>query len=424
MASEVMTPGTGRIFYGWFALAGCMIVICVASGAFVYSYGVFLPVVCEEFGWSRALMGTALAVGVLVFGLPSPLFGIMVARFGPRFNIVLGNMLCALGLAAVFLIQDVWHVYIIYCFIGVTAGLGGYIAGATVINNWFIKKRSLALGMFVACSGLGGVVFPPLTTALVSSLDWRISWLVLGGILFIGAGLIGGLLLIRDRPEDMGQLPDGISDKSFVETGAAEYPSEAGGVQEGWQIKQVLRMPTAWLIGIFGAANTFALGTMNTHQIAYIQDSGFNPMTAAMTLSVLSISSIIGSIGFGALALRLNIRYLASASFAIKLIALGILLTTKELPLIYVYAVLLGIGNGALVAAMPTFVGAYYSRDQYARVLGVIFPFQIIGNATGGAIAGAIYDATETYVPAFAVVAALSLIGLICAFLARQPKLP
>jgi MFS family permease len=417
-----MTTGTGRVFYGWFALAGCALVIFAAGGAFVYPYGVFLPIMCGEFGWSRALMGAGLSLGILAFGLPSPLFSIMITRFGPRANIILGNILAGLGLAGMYLVNEIWHVYLLYGFIGITAGIGGYIASTTVINNWFIQKRSLALGIFIACSGLGGFVFPPLTAALVSSIDWRMSWLVLGGILVVVGGLIGGLLLIRNRPEDMGQLPDGVSAEPFVEAGTAEDKSGAGG-QSGWQVGQVLGMPATWLIGVFSATNTFALGTMNAHQIAYIQGSGFSPMTAAMTLGIVSISSIVGSIGFGALALRFNIRYLASASFAIKLIALGILLTTKELTFIYVYAVLLGIGNGALVAAMPTFVGAYYGREQYARVLGVIFPFQIIGNASGGTVAGAIYDAAGTYIPAFALAAGLSLMGLVSVFLARPPKL-
>jgi MFS family permease len=98
-------------------------------------------------------------------------------------------------------------------------------------------------------------------------------------------------------------------------------------------------------------------------------------------------------------------------------------LTTKELTFIYVYAALLGIGSGALLAAMPTFVGTYYGRDHYAQVLGVTFPLQIIGMSIAATIAGAIYDATGTYLPAFAVLAAVSLTGLICVSMARQPKL-
>jgi MFS family permease len=421
---KVVSPGKGGVFYGWFAITGAMLIIFVVGGSFAYSYGVFLPVICEEFGWSRASVGAGMSLGFLAFGLPSPLFGVMVARFGPRVNLVLGNILAALGFAGMYLVQEVWHIYIIYSFVGLTAGLGGYIAAATVINNWFIKKRSLALGIFLACGGLGGFIFAPITSALISSVGWRLSWVILGGIILVVAVLIGGLVLVRDRPEDMGQLPDGASAGPFVETGATEYPSGAGVRQEGWQARQALQLPTTWLIAAFTAAGAFIMGAMSAHQIAYLQDSGFAPMTAAMTMSIIAVSGVIGSLGYGALALRFNIRYLASIGFAGIILALVILLTTKNVALIYVYSVFLGVGHGAVSTALPTFIGAYYRRDHYARVLGIILPFQVVAQAAAATIAGAIYDATNTYIPAFIIAAAFSLAGLLCVFLARQPKLP
>jgi len=419
-----MTPKTGRVFYGWFALVGAMFVIFVVGGAFVNSFGVFLPVICTEFGWSRAAVAAGLSIGIVAFGLPSPLWGVLVARFGPRINIILGNLLAALGLAGMSLVQEVWHVYLCYFITGLGAGLGGYIASTTVVSNWFLKKRSLALGMFMSCGGLGGFVFPPLASMLISGIGWQMSWLVLAGIVIILAVLIGGLILVRNRPEDMGLVPDGISAEPFVESGTTENQSGTGESQVGWQIKQVLRIPTTWLIAAFTAAGAFTMGTIVTHQVAYLQDLGFSPMTAAMTMSLVSISHIIGSLGFGTLALRFNIRYLTSVSFGFQLMALAILLTTKELAIIYIYAVLLGIGNGALLTALPTFVGAYYRRDRYALVLGVLLPFLVVAQAAAATVAGAIYDATSAYTAAFTSVAALSLVGLICAFLARKPKLP
>lgn len=424
MTSKMITPGTGRVFYGWVTLVGTMFVIFVMGGAFVNSFGVFLPVICAEFGWSRASVAAGLSIGFLAFGLPSPLWGIIVAKFGPRVNIVLGNLLAAFGLAGMSLVQEVWQVYLCYFIIGLGAGLGGYIASTTVVSNWFVKKRSLALGMFMACGGLGGFVFPPLVTALISSVGWQISWLVLAGIVIIVAVLIGGLALIRNRPEDMGLVPDGALAESFVEEGITEIRSGAGKRQTGGQVKQVLRVPTTWLIAAFVGAGSFTLGTVVTHQVAYLRDLGFSPMTAAMTMSLVSVSSVIGSLSFGALALRFNIRYLTCISFGFQLVALAILLTTDRLTILYIYAVCLGIGNGALLTALPNFVGTYYPRDHYAQVLGIVFPFQVVAQAAAGTIAGAIYDATATYAVAFTIAATFSLVGLICVSMARQPKLP
>jgi len=424
MTQKVTTPGTSRVFYGWIALAGAMLAAFVAGGTFVYAYGVFLPVMCNEFGWSRAVVAAGLSLGLLCFGLPSPLFGVLVARFGPRVNIVLGNLLVALALAGMSLVQEVWHVYLFYSLAGLGAGIGGPIACTTVANNWFIRKRSLAIGFFMSAAALGGFVFPPLATVLISSIGWRISWLVLAGIVFAVACLIGGLILVRNRPEDMGQAPDGISDEPFEGAGTMAYLSGTGQEPAGWQTRQALRQPATWLIAVFAAATYFALGTMIAHQVAYVRDLGFSPAAAALTMSLVSGMSFIGRLGFGALALRFNMKNLTTASFGIQLIALGILLTTKDLALIYAYAALFGISSGAIITALPTFVGAYYGRAHYAQILGVVFALGITIEAAAPAVAGVIYDITATYMPAFAIVAAFSLVGLICTFMARQPKPP
>ena len=412
----------GSPFYGWLALAGVMLVIFVVGGSFFNSFGVFLPVICNAFGWSRAVVAAALSLGVAAFGLPSPLFGILVSRFGPRFCIITGNLLAGFGLACLALVSEIWHLYLFYIIIGLGAGFGGYIPATTVVNNWFIQKRSLALGMFVACAGLGGFVFPPVVTGLIASVGWRVTWLVLSGASILIAVLIGGMLLIRNKPQDMGQLPDGVSAGSPGMADTKDNPSKKDVPIIPVPMKPANRIPTAWFLAALAAANAFAGGTLTTHQVAYLQDLGFNPMTAATTISLMAAFQSMGSLSFGTLALRYSIRHLACLAFIFQVASVIVLITAVDLTFIYIYAVLLGLSTGALITSLPTFVGAYYHRDRYARVLGVVFPFQIMSQAVAATAAGAIYDLTSTYTTAFSTVVFVSLIGLASAFLARPPR--
>ena len=411
-----------KVFYGWFALAGVMLVIFVVGGSFVNSFGIFLPVICKEFGWSRAVVAAALSLGIVAFGLPSPLFGILVSRFGPRITLIIGNFLAGLGMVCLSTVQEVWHLYVFYMIIGLGAGFGGYIPGTTVINNWFIKKRSLALGMFIACAGLGGFIFPPLVTALISSVGWRITWLILAGIIMILGVLIGSVILTRNSPEDKGLLPDGAISKSSLERGKTEKTS---GGQERFlpvETKHAPKHIIVWLLAAFSAANAFASGTVSTHQVAYLQDIGFDPMTAATTISLMAAFHSMGSLTFGTLALRYPIRYLAGLAFLSQITALAILITATELTFIYIYAALFGISTGALFTALPTFIGAYFDRVHYSRLLGVVFPFQVIAQAVAATSAGALFDATASYRTAFGIVIVISIIGLISVLSARPPK--
>ena len=145
-------------------------------------------------------------------------------------------------------------------------------------------------------------------------------------------------------------------------------------------------------------------------------------MTAATTMSVLLGFSVIGSLGFGFLALKFNPRYLAIISFIIQILAMVILLTTEELVLIFLFAILLEYSNGSLITAFPTIVGAYYPQHRYSRVLGVVFPFHVMAHALSAAIAGAVYDATSSYTSVFIAAALLGVAGLFFASLARRPK--
>ena len=396
-----------------------------AAGCLIYSYGAFLPVMCNELGWSRAIVASGLSLGLLGLGLPAPLIGICVAKFGPKILIILGNAGMALSLAGICFVHEAWQLFVLFSLAGLTGGFGGYVVVNSVASNWFVKRRSLAMGILAAFMGIGGFVFPPLTTLLISSIGWRISWLVLAGIALMFASLIPGLVMVRNRPEDMGQATDGTPVAKPTEgLKTPVHASEKERELAGWTMKQMLRQRTTWLIAALAAAAFFISGTMNAHQIAYLRDLGANPMIAATTLSVVSASIIVGDLVYGALALRFNARYLLVGSFAIQIIALTILIAANNLSLIYLYAILYGISSGLISTAKPTIIAAYYGRVHFARIMGMIFPVSYVFLAAGPAVGGAIFDAFGTYRPAFLILIVFSFIGLGCTFLARQPRPP
>ncbi|MCD6567466.1 MAG: hypothetical protein J7K94_01830, partial [Dehalococcoidia bacterium] len=118
-----MADKTTKGFYGWTALSGAMLVYFTTSGTFFYSYGVFLPIMCNQYDWSRVMVGAGISIALLAFGLPGPLIGASIARFGPRVNIIFGNLLVAIGLACMSIATEIWQLYLFYgVFIGLGAG--------------------------------------------------------------------------------------------------------------------------------------------------------------------------------------------------------------------------------------------------------------------------------------------------------------
>lgn len=411
-------------FYGWFVLAGAILVFFTSIGTFFFSYGVFLPVISDDLNLSRAAVGAGLSLGLLTFGLPSPLIGASIAKFGPRKNIIFGNSLAALGMFGMSQCSGLWHLYFFFgVLVGLGAGFGLFLAATTLVNNWFIARRSLSMGLLFMAGGLAGLIFPPLASWLIDSVGWQSTWLVFGSINLIFAVLIGGLVLIRNAPEDLGQVPYGETVEPISSSQAQELAIENNkAISKEWHIKQVIREPALWLIVLIGATNFYAFGTMIAHQIAYLRDIGFSVIVAALVFSLLSGMGIIGNFGFGVLSLRINLRKLVIASFVMQVSALVLLLITKNPGLIYLYAVLFGISSGAIAVSLPTIVGEYFGRTRYPQIMGFVFPIVILAESMGPFIAGVIYDTTATYTLAFGLMTIVSLLGLICAVFLRPPK--
>ena len=413
ISREVEIEKTGP-FYGWFAISGAILVTLIVGGAFVNAFGVFLPIFSEQFGWSRGSVSLAISLGIIAFGIPSLVFSAAVNKYGARKMIIIGNLLTAVGLASLYFFNSLWQLYLIYIFIGATAGLGGYIPCTSIANNWFIKKRSLALSMITAAAGAGGLFYPPLVTGLIKILTWREVYLVLAGIVAV-CTIIGGWL-IRNRPQDVGQLPDGDAAPLSAVAGSANVKDT------GWKLTSILKVPATYFILGFVIANAFCMGTINAHQIAYIQDIGYSPMTAAATMSVFAVFGLIGSLSFGTLALKIHIRYLASAGLILQLIGLVIVLSTRNLTLQFVYPAIIGLGTGAVFSAMPSFAASYYPREHFAQITGMFLPFHVIAQAAIAWAVGRIFDVTGHYTMAFIIISIVVFAGIFCAYFARKPQ--
>ena len=175
-------------------------------------------------------------------------------------------------------------------------------------------------------------------------------------------------------------------------------------------------------IGVFMITNAFAAGTLNTHQVAHIEDLGFTPMMAAFTVSAVSIATVVGNLSFGGLATKFSIKNLVSAAFGLRLISLVILLTSNSIAMLYVYAVLFGISGALISTAAVTLVGNYYGRARFPQIMGMVAVFMYIFLAAGPAFGGAMFDATGSYTIAFVILIIFTAIGLLCALFARPPQ--
>ena len=172
------------LFYGFIIAAASVLIITIDYGARL-NFGIFFKPMSGEFGWTRTLTSGAVTLSMLFQGLGAIIMGRLNDKLGPRFVMTLCGLLLGIGYLLMSTINSAWQLYLFY---GVIFGLGmggAFVALQSTIARWFIKMRGLMTGIAIAGTGIGQLISSPVSNWLISIYDWRVSYLILGGILLV-----------------------------------------------------------------------------------------------------------------------------------------------------------------------------------------------------------------------------------------------
>jgi len=409
-------------FYGWKNLTVAA-VLGVAATFYMISFSYFLPYLVEEFGWAIRDVSFAATISMIAMGLCGPVAGLFIFKYGARFAMVLGNSLGFLGFLLVFLHTQLWQLYLGYgLLMGLAGGLGGMLATTTVINNWFVKKRRLALSLLLGSGGVVGIFMGRALIGLIETFGWRNTALTISFMILLLAVILPAIF-IRNKPEDLGQVPDGP--ESETENKQKTVPPKASyKTPVHFTAKEAMRTRCLWLLVAYFCLNMLAMGAIMTHQIQYLFDIGIPAAMAGIALGVMSGFMAFSQLSVGFVGKRLSTHTIAVGGETLKLIGLVILLLTKSLPFVFVYMIVLGLGFGfAMVATMNIFPD-YFGAKHYPKIMGNVRLFWTFVGSAGAPLAGHIRDSIGSYEIAFQGAIAVTAIGLICLIFAKAPVHP
>ena len=207
----------------------------VRNAAGSLTFAVFVPLIADDTGWSRALIGGAAALGGLLATGASPPVGWAVDRFGARVVLVAGIIIIGLSTMAMAWLSV--HIAIFYAALAIGRIMFSSplnVGPATVVGRWFVRQRGRATGFLFLSHSAGMVLFPLVATWVSVVYGWETAWIVLGLMVYVIA-LGPAALLIAQRPEDVGLLPDGDSpgDTSDGSDAVQAGGSSGGGVRVG-----------------------------------------------------------------------------------------------------------------------------------------------------------------------------------------------
>jgi MFS family permease len=253
----------------------------------MFSFGIFLKPITNEFGWGRGDLSSAYAIALFVSGFLAILSGRVCDKYGPRLLVTFAGLCIAAGFVLMSRINSIWQVQLYW---GLFMGAGGslfFIPITSTIARWFVKSRGLAVALTACGFSLGGVVTPPLCQYLIDSYGWRNAYLVMSVVAVVLTIPLAQFL--KQSPEKAGCLAYGAEP-------SRNAASTAKGAQADLTLKQAVRTGRFWLMGFLEFCFFSSLQVVLVHITPYALDNAIPALTAATIVSFISVFSTVGRV--------------------------------------------------------------------------------------------------------------------------------
>lgn len=368
-----------------------------------------------------------------------PTFGRLVDRFGAR--VMLPLIATGLGAACLQMsrVNSLTDLYVGFCFVR-TLGQGALsLVSVWLIGEWFEHKR----GMATAIAGLGGglsvMTVPLINNQIIEHFGWQSNWMALGIAAWVIL-VLPGILLIRDRPEDLGLQPDGqeppspqeSDDDQAASSDTASLDSDGNETSgpsilsyaDSWTVAEAIRDPSFWkLLAVPTTSGLVGTGLV-FHQVALLGRHGLPPWKALGLMTIQAGFATVMTFPVGYITDRVQSRFIL---FTAMCLLAGATLLVLKLPVTWlaiVYALLLGM-HGSIMRSTANVVWInYYGRAHQGAIRGVAWAMMILGSALGPFPLAISTDRLGTYNPALYGFLVLPALAAIAVWTAKPPGRP
>lgn len=408
-----------KVFYGWWILLACSLISAFGAGTFHYGFSAFVRPVALDLGWGMVLVSGAFSLYRLEAGILAPIAGFLLDRFGPRKLVISGAIL--MGAGFIFLSQAETVVPFYSAFIIISTGFtftSGTAIGAPLIGKWFVKRRGRALGIYATIFGLGGL-FVPVLSHLITLYGWRPVILAMGPVIWLVD--LSLAFILRHKPEEHGLLPDGEPPGNSSENQTS--PEAENNTEADFSLRNAALTPSFWILTLCLLAFQMTMAAVYVHLINFLVTVGIETRLAAVAVTLLTLTSMSGRLGFGWLGDFVSKKRLLIIIFLLQGFGIFALAQVKQMWHIIPFLLAYAPGYGGALALKPAIVGEYYGRQNFGTIYGIIQGISTIGGITGPLIAGWVYDTNGNYFLAFMIFTAVNLAAALLLLFLRRPVL-
>ena len=416
-------------FYGWWLVGVAALVMTLGTVPLFQGMSAWFVVLERQFEWSRTQLTLSFSLTRVEGSIMGPIGGYLIDKLGPRRMVLIGLLVLGGGFIMFSQVHSLWMFYLAFIVMSIGQGLGTWLPMMTVLNNWFIRRRSMAMALAMDGFYIGGITLVPLIVWAIDPdepgrIGWRVTAIVIGIIVLAMAFPVS--MIVRSRPEDYGFHPDG------VKPAASSRPTSAGGTRQAaapvadepeytWQ--QAIRTKTFWLITIGHSCSSIIIVTMMAQLGPMLNiDRGLSLQTVGWVIATYTgVGAAFTLIG-GYVGDRVPIRYAIFGFSAIQSAAVIMALQADTAFMAYVFAVLLGIGFGGRSPLTTSIRGVYFGRKAFASITGISqMPMNVMLLAAP-LFAAFMKDRVGSYDIPFITIAAVSGLGAFLFLMLGEPR--
>ncbi|WP_376699496.1 MULTISPECIES: MFS transporter [Sphingobium] len=380
--------------YGWPVVIAAAFG-CSLAGLHIYSTGVFIEPLQAAFGWTRAEVTSGLSIVAIVGILLSPVIGFMVDRWGSRAVAIPGSLIFCLSMGGLsFAGPSIVSWWILWTVVGVASLALMPTVWTAAVSAKFVVSRGLALALMLCGTGLSSAIYPFLTNVLINALGWRGAYMMLAGISIVIIIPILWIAFVDVRVQAVGETKPAIN---------------------GWMVQEALRKRQFYQLCITAPLITTIIVGFVVHLVPLLTWSGVDRDLSVKLVGLIGITSVIGRLLMGHFLDRLPGPPLGVISVLLPVIAAILLLSfTASLPIKLLAVVLLGLSVGGEYDAVIYLSTRYFGLRNFGKLFSIIAGLMMAGVGLGPFVAGALYDASNSYRPFLLFVVPA---GLLCALM-------
>lgn len=422
-------PAAGRRperFYGPVIAGACTVALVASAPGQTVVVSQFNESFSTALGLSATALSTAYLVGTVSAAVPLTLVGALADRFGPRRVMFVVGLL--FGLVCVATGQARSLAMLTACFFGLRfLGQGSLsMLSGHVLALWYERRLGTVNGLKMVFAQVGFMLSPWLAIALIERVGWRMAYAALGLLVWAVVLPIAALVL-RDRPEAVGQRIDGDAadpGPAHPSGPAADGPRRGEAFDPAFTLRQALATRAYWIV----AGATVLSGLTGTALLFHAQpillSRGLDPTLSAAMSTSWALAVAVFVLPMGWLSDRLSPRALLAVAGVLMAVSPAMVMVAESAVLLCaamgVYGVAMAIGSAVGVPTMAR----YFGRRHHGAIRGFATFLGVAGTGIGPVVLGVSLDATGSFTAGLGICAGLALALALASLTLRRPVPP